>query len=57
MSIGRRRFLVGASGAAAVAATAIADAPTVIAQPRIHWRRAERQRGHIAQGAPQFLKG
>jgi hypothetical protein len=39
MSIGRRRFLAGASGAAAVAATAIADAfsrnlytPLVIAQ-------------------------
>lgn len=53
----RRRFLARAGGAAALAATVIGDAPTVIAQPRIHWRRAERQRGHIAQGAHQFLKG
>ena len=35
----RRRFIVGASGAlAAVATTAIVDAPNVIAQPTIRWR-------------------
>jgi TRAP-type mannitol/chloroaromatic compound transport system substrate-binding protein len=38
MSIARRRFLAGASGAAAVAATAVVDAPAVIAQPKIQWR-------------------
>jgi TRAP-type mannitol/chloroaromatic compound transport system substrate-binding protein len=35
---GRRRFLAKASGAAAVAAAAIADAPYVIAQPKVQWR-------------------
>jgi TRAP-type mannitol/chloroaromatic compound transport system substrate-binding protein len=35
----RRRFIVKASGAmAAVAATAIVDAPNVIAQPKVQWR-------------------
>src|SRR6266852_5174599 len=35
----RRRFLVKAGGAmAAVAAAAIADAPNVIAQPKVQWR-------------------
>src|SRR2546430_3472768 len=35
----RRRFLATASGAmAAAAATAITDAPNVIAQPKIQWR-------------------
>jgi TRAP-type mannitol/chloroaromatic compound transport system substrate-binding protein len=35
----RRRFLVKAGGAmAAVAATAISDAPNVIAQPKVQWR-------------------
>ena len=38
MIIERRRFLVKASGAAAVAATVIADVPTVIAQPKVQWR-------------------
>ena len=36
---GRRRFLAKASGAlAAVAAAAITDAPSVIAQPKVQWR-------------------
>lgn len=54
----RRRFIVTAGGVVvAVAAPALVDAPTVTAQPRIHWRWAQRQRGHIAQGAyHQFLK-
>jgi TRAP-type mannitol/chloroaromatic compound transport system substrate-binding protein len=35
----RRRFIVTASGAvAAVAASAIVDAPSVIAQPKVQWR-------------------
>ena len=38
ISIGRRKFLAGTSGAAAVAATAIAEVPTVIAQPKVQWR-------------------
>src|SRR5262249_60297773 len=36
--IERRRFLAKASGAAAVAAATIIDAPKVIAQPKIQWR-------------------
>jgi TRAP-type mannitol/chloroaromatic compound transport system substrate-binding protein len=36
--IERRRFLARASGVAAVAAAAVADAPGVIAQPKIQWR-------------------
>jgi len=36
--IARRRFLAKASGAAAVAAATIVDAPNVIAQPKIQWR-------------------
>jgi TRAP-type mannitol/chloroaromatic compound transport system substrate-binding protein len=36
---GRRRFLAKAGGAmAAVAAAAVADAPNVIAQPKVQWR-------------------
>jgi TRAP-type mannitol/chloroaromatic compound transport system substrate-binding protein len=36
---GRRRFILKASGAvAAVAASAIVDAPNVIAQPKVQWR-------------------
>ena len=36
---GRRRFIATASGAmAAVAAAAIVDAPSVIAQPKVQWR-------------------
>src|SRR5262247_1722862 len=39
MTTERRRFIVAASGAvAAVAATAIVDAPHVIAQPKVQWR-------------------
>ena len=34
----RRRFLTKASGAAAVAAATIIDAPNVIAQPKVQWR-------------------
>ena len=34
----RRRFIAKATGAAAVAASVIADAPAVIAQPKIQWR-------------------
>jgi hypothetical protein len=63
MSIG----LAGARGAAAAAATAIADVPTVIAQPKVQWgmsaawprvhasfTRLQRQLGpwgHVARGA------
>src|SRR5262249_6854919 len=36
--IERRRFLAKASGAAAVAAATIVDAPNVISQPKIQWR-------------------
>jgi TRAP-type mannitol/chloroaromatic compound transport system substrate-binding protein len=35
---GRRRFLATASGVMAAAATAVIDAPNVIAQPKIQWR-------------------
>ena len=39
MTTERRRFIATASGAvAAVAAAAIADAPSVIAQPKVQWR-------------------
>jgi TRAP-type mannitol/chloroaromatic compound transport system substrate-binding protein len=34
----RRRSLAKVGGAAAVAATLITDAPTVIAQPKVQWR-------------------
>src|SRR6185369_11581804 len=34
----RRKFLAKAGGAEAVAAAVIADAPAVIAQPKIQWR-------------------
>jgi TRAP-type mannitol/chloroaromatic compound transport system substrate-binding protein len=34
----RRRFLAGASGAMAAVAVAVADAPNVIAQPKVQWR-------------------
>src|SRR5499426_604141 len=34
----RRRFIVKATGAAAVAATTIVDAPVVLAQPKVQWR-------------------
>ena len=34
----RRRFLARAAAATAAAATVIADAPHVIAQPRVQWR-------------------
>jgi len=35
----RRRFIVKAGGAvAAIAASAIVDAPNVIAQPKVQWR-------------------
>jgi TRAP-type mannitol/chloroaromatic compound transport system substrate-binding protein len=36
--IHRRRFLVRAGGAAAIASGALASAPAVMAQPRIQWR-------------------
>ena len=39
MTTERRRFIVKAGGAmAAVAASAIVDAPNVIAQPKVQWR-------------------
>jgi TRAP-type mannitol/chloroaromatic compound transport system substrate-binding protein len=38
MTIDRRRFLAKAGGVAAVTATTIIDAPSVIAQPKIQWR-------------------
>ena len=39
MRIGRRRFIAQASAvAAAAAATVMADAPSVIAQPKVQWR-------------------
>jgi TRAP-type mannitol/chloroaromatic compound transport system substrate-binding protein len=39
MMTGRRRFIVNASGVmAAVAASAVVDAPNVIAQPKVQWR-------------------
>ena len=40
MKTGRRRFIAQASGmaAAAAAATLLADAPSVIAQPKVQWR-------------------
>src|SRR6185369_14054376 len=34
----RRKFLAKAGGAEAVAAAVIADAPAVIAQPKVQWR-------------------
>ena len=35
----RRRFIAKAGGVmAAVAATALVDAPSIIAQPKVHWR-------------------
>ena len=34
----RRRFIVATGGVVAATATAIVDAPNVIAQPKIQWR-------------------
>lgn len=36
--IRRRRFLTRASATALLAASALADAPGVIAQPKVQWR-------------------
>src|SRR5437867_7067202 len=54
----RRRFIVKAGGAmAAVAAATIADAPNVIAQPKVQWRMstAWTRASDIVQGAAQRL--
>jgi TRAP-type mannitol/chloroaromatic compound transport system substrate-binding protein len=53
----RRKFLTRAGGAVAVAATVIADAPGVIAQPKVQWRLSTawpRQLDNL-QGAAQQL--
>src|SRR5499433_1442061 len=54
----RRRFLAKASGAMAAAATAIiADAPNVIAQPKVQWRMSTTWTPalDVLQGAAQRL--
>src|SRR5439155_2448773 len=52
----RRRFLAKASGAMAAAA-AIAEAPSVIAQPKLQWRMSTTwtPANDVLQGAPQRL--
>ena len=54
---GRRRFLKASGVAAAAAATAIVDAPNVIAQPKIQWRMSTAWTAalDILQGAAQRL--
>jgi len=52
----RRRFLTKASGAAAVAAATIIDAPNVIAQPKVQWRMSTAwARGLDVQGTAEQL--
>jgi TRAP-type mannitol/chloroaromatic compound transport system substrate-binding protein len=52
----RRRFILKASGAVAAAATAIVDAPAVIAQPKVQWRMSTTWTQALAiQGAAQRL--
>ncbi len=56
--IERRRFLAKASGAmAAVVAAAVADAPNVIAQPKVQWRMSTTWTAalDVLQGAAQRL--
>src|SRR5262245_39512303 len=54
---GRRRFLATAGGALTAVAATIANAPSVIAQPKIHWRMSTAWISSldILQGAAQRL--
>jgi TRAP-type mannitol/chloroaromatic compound transport system substrate-binding protein len=53
----RRRFIAAAGGVVAAAATAIVEAPNVIAQPKIQWRMSTTwtQALDVHQGAAQRL--